>query len=348
MKLSLRHRSFLWLMVFMVGCFLLNFGIDLLHDWYSEGGVPEGAGAGELHEFGFIALGNLIVMPAVLWTGWLVVRAMLRPIDEAAATARRISAGRLSERVPVPAANDEFSDLIRSMNQAFDSYHHTLSQMRRFSANAAHQFRAPLAAMRAEGEVCLSRARSAGEYREALQANLERVNQLSRMTEQMLALAEIEQSEWESRFSAVDLAAVAESVAADYRPLAEDADVAMENKVEPGATTRGDRELLYQMFANVVDNALRFTPRGGSITLSSSRAANGRLVVHVDDTGPGIPEPLRVQVFQRFDQGAHSDTTGSGLGLAIVSEIVHVHHGTVRAAASPSGGARITLEFPAA
>ena len=344
MNLSLRHRCYVWMMVFMVGCFLLNFAIDILHDLRMGEGLENKME--ELQEFAFIGLGNLLVMPIVLSAGWFVVRGMLKPINTAALTARRISDGRLQERVPVPVAQDELRMLIESMNLAFDRYDESLAQLRRFSANAAHQLRSPLTAIRAMGEVCLSRERTSGEYREMMQSMLERLDQLSHMTEQILSLAEIGHGDWKTQFSPVDLAEVVDQVCADYEPLGSEGAINFVNQVDPGTIVQGDRTLLFQMLANILDNAIRFTPAQGRVVFSTGTARDGYVQLRVDDSGPGIPEELRTMVFDRFEQGLQSDTRGSGLGLAIVAEIARTHYAAVRAEASALGGACIVVEFP--
>ena len=347
MNLTLRARFFLLLMGFMLFCFALNFSADIAHDHLVN--LVEGRWHHPMpvNEFFSILAMNLALMPLVLSLGWWLARRMAHPVVEAAEIANRIAAGQLTERMPLPRGPSEMVQLIQALNQAFDRYDRDLERMRRFSAHAAHQLRTPVAALRAQVEVTLNRPRSPTEYQESLHIVLERLQAWSQSIEQLLALAELEAGDWSGRFGVIEVASVLHRVQEGLSILAEEKEIRLENDTAGATKVMGDDILLEQLFANILDNAIRFTPAGGSINCSArNQPESGRVVVRISDTGPGIPPAQRLQVLERFNKGVRSDSPGAGLGLAIAVEIARIHKASLTILDHAPSGTVVEIVLP--
>ncbi|MBT8402415.1 MAG: two-component sensor histidine kinase, partial [Gemmatimonadetes bacterium] len=232
--------------------------------------------------------------------------------------------------------------MLGRIQQAFDA-------QTRFTADASHELRSPLTALRGEIEIALRKKRSAEEYREVLGSNLEEILRLSRITEDLLTLARADAGALSPRREAVDAEGFGARLAERFRRAAVEAGVALEIVVEGGGTLMIDPGLVGQIVWNLVDNGLKFTPRGGRVDVRLRRAGS-ELHIVVDDTGPGLgPEPNRL--FDRFYRADAArtpggDTPGTGLGLAIVHSIVARLGGSVDATNRPKGGARFDVVVP--
>lgn len=346
MKLTLRARFFLLLIGFMLFCFALNFSADLAHDYLRQLRGPVDHEEAPLAEFIAILSVNLALMPVVLGLGWWLARRMTNPVAEATEMATRIAGGQLSERMPIPSGPAELTSLVQALNQAFDRYQDDLDRMRRFSVHASHQLRTPLAALRAQVEVTLNRHRSEQDYRETLHVVLERLQLWSQAVEQMLALSELESGRWSGRFTVVDLAGVLHRVQDSLSILADEKGVRMEVRNAGPVWVMGDEILLEQLFANLLDNAIRFSPSGGLVQSHITRAAaQPRALVRIEDEGPGIPVAQRQQVLERFNKGNRPETPGAGLGLAIAVEIARIHQTTLTLRDHAPQGTTIEIGF---
>ncbi len=346
MNLTLRARFFLLLIGFMLFCFALNFSADLAHDYIRELSGLKNQPEAPVSEFIAILSVNLALMPVVLGLGWWLARRMTNPVAEATEMAIRIAGGQLMERMPIPAGPAELTRLVQALNQAFDRYQDDLDRMRRFSAHASHQLRTPLAALRAQVEVTLNRHRSEQDYRETLHVVLERMQLWSQAVEQMLALSELESGRWSGRFTAVDLASVLYRVQESLSILAEEKGVRMEARNAGPVWVMGDEILLEQLFANLLDNAIRFTPPGGVVQGHiTCQAVREQALVCIEDDGPGIPTAQRQQVLERFNKGSRPETPGAGLGLAIAVEIARIHRTTLTVRDHAPQGTRIEIGF---
>lgn len=349
MTLSLRTRFFLLLMGFMLFCFVLNFSADLAHDYLATLMKERHWLQHELGEFLGILAANLLLMPFVLGLGWWLARRMTAPVAEAAEIADRIAGGELKERVSIPRGPPEIVRLTKALNQAFDRYEEDLQRMRRFTAHAAHQLRTPLAALRAEVEVTLARSRDEAAYRESLQVVLERLRNWSQSVEQMLMLAELETDQWSDRFVRVDVGAIIHRVVSALEILATDKGINI--RAPPGvpAHALGDEVLLEQLFANLIDNAIRYTPSGGHLEVTIQTGTKpGRVCIAIADTGPGMPLEHRRHVQARSHGGTRATTPATGFGLAIAAEIARLHRAPLDVRDNTPSGTVITISLPAA
>lgn len=291
---------------------------------------------------------TLLLLPLLVGVAWLISRWMIRPLRAMAETAKRIRGGQWSERIETATMpDDETKSLAETMNEAFDGYAGALRRLERFSGDAAHQLRTPIAAMRSLGEVALSRARTAEEYRDALETMLGELDRLTRIVEQLLQLSRLEAGALKARFAPIPLWGVAERVKQIYQPLAEARGVALIAEVEtPGPQVAGIEELLVELLGNLVDNALRHTPEGGSIRIQSSARPEGGVRLAVTDSGPGIPEEFAQAIFDRFAQVPGADAGRAGLGLSLAAEIARVHGGELRLANPGKPGACFECRLP--
>ena len=346
MKGSLRRKYCLWLSALVVVHFLLRAVLGTVQG-LREVAQGNATLAAKFHELLPLMLVDAITIPIILAAIWMVTKRLMQPFETVVETASRISAGQLDERVVVPKAEDEVALLARTLNSAFDRYRDSVQRVQRFSSDASHQLRTPLAAMRSVGEVALQKDRTPEEYRETVGSMLEEVDRLSRIIEQLLMLSRLEKPQLRAQFKRLSLGEISRNAAAVYEPLYKHKNIAVAIDDAPEAQVRGDAGLLEQVVASLLDNAIKFTPEGGAIRIVARR--NGRqAVLRVEDNGPGIPDEERTRIFERFVSILSADRRGMGLGLALVHDIVKIHDGTVEALPNRPRGAVLQVTLPAA
>jgi heavy metal sensor kinase len=302
-------------------------------------------------ELSLLRAALLLAIPAVLaaaggW-GYLMARKALAPMDRLRRSTEEITASRLDRRLPVANVHDELGRLTQTVNAMIARLEQSFAEIRRFTADASHELRTPLAVIRTEAEVALTRPLDPAEYRSLLGSILEECERLTRLTEQLLALAR-EDVGVDRPAEPLDLSAVVRGVVEDLRPLAEARGVQLCADANGALPARGDPLRLRQVFLNVVDNAIKYTPPGGDVAVRV-HPDEGQAVVTVRDTGIGIaPEHLR-QVFERFyrvDKGRSREQGGTGLGLSIARSIVAAHGGRIELTSTPGQGTTCTVRLP--
>jgi len=290
-----------------------------------------------------IPLALLFAVGGGLWLG----RAGLRPLTSMAAESQAITATTLDTRLTVPAAA-ELAQLARSFNIVLDRLGSALSTQRQFMADASHELRTPISIMRTAADVTLSRAaRDEGEYREALSAVSQQASRLTRLVDDMLVLARADGGGYPVVLATVDLTTLVGDCVRELQPRADDKGIAVRTALDK-VELKGDDTLLRRMVSNLFGNALKYTPRGGSIDVSLTKV-DGEIVLRVADTGPGIPAEDRERVFERFVRldPARGAAGGAGLGLAIARWIAEAHRGHVRIVSSGSDGSVFAVSLPA-
>ncbi len=347
MKTPLRLRMFYWLVALLVLFVALQFAIFSIIEFRAWIHHPEGRLREHLMEAVTGVGWDLAMLPLLIWVAWWISRWMIQPVRTITLAADNICAGHFEERISTgDMPDDEMRRMATTINAAFDYYHEAVERLRRFSGDASHQLRTPLAAMQSVGEVALSRDRQPEEYRQALADMLGEVRRMARVTEQLLRLARLERTEVRASFVRIDLGQVARRTAEMYQPLCEEKRVKLRLETEAGLQVLGHEDLLVEMVANLLDNALRVTPNGGVILLKVEQESGGGALVTVADTGPGIAPELAGRVFELFGQVPGTRQTGAGLGLAIVAAIAKAHGGQVELSTRHARGAVFQARLP--
>ena len=285
----------------------------------------------------------LLLFPVMGGLIWLVVGQGLTPIARlAAAIAARTPAAMepVSEDVPL-----EVHPLVQALNDLLSRLRAALESQRQFVADAAHQLRTPLAALQLQTQL-VERASSDAERSAALAELNSGLQRTTRVVQQLLTLAREEPGAVRSTPAPVRLDALIDSLIDEYRALAASNSIQlMVHRAVTEAIVLGDEASLHTLLANVLDNALRHTPAGGTVTIAIERQ-DAALMVRIDDSGPGIAAQDRARVFERFYRGEGSEQPGTGLGLAIVKAIADRHDLKVCLDTSAAGGLSVRLKFP--
>ncbi len=276
----------------------------------------------------------------------IAIRAQRR-LDAVREAMDRVSHGELSARIPLLGRGDDIDLLSRDINNALARLATSVEAMRQVSSDIAHDLKTPLNRLRMTVEEAQSKAARGLEVAGELQSAADEATGINRTFEALLRIAQIESGARKARFRKVELAEILASIAEVYREVAEDAGQTLTTALDPGepGTIAGDRELLTQMFANLVENAIRHSPAGTRIRLALTRDRD-RLWVIVEDDGPGIPEHEHARVLQRLYRLEKSRTSpGSGLGMSLVKAVADLHDATLRLEETHPG-LRVSAGFP--
>ena len=295
-----------------------------------------------LRAFGLVLVASLVLASV---GGFLLSRSFLRRVDAITGTCRAIMAGRLGDRIPVArGAHNELDQLADTINDMLDRIGALMDSLRQVSNDIAHDLRTPLAHLRYRLERIESTPPE--ECAAAVDAAIADADNLLAMFAALLRIAQIEAGARQAGMEDVDLVPLLVRVGDLYKPLMDDAEHKFETRLSPCVPVRGDPQLLLQLFANLLDNAVHHTPAGTPITLSA-HMDEGRPTVIVADEGQGIPLEDRQKVFRRFFRCEQSRTTpGSGLGLALVSAIVDLHSADI-SLRDNSPGLQVVVKFSA-
>lgn len=280
--------------------------------------------------------------------GHRIARRGLRPVRLVTDTARRIEPTNLGERIAADGLPAELLDLADTFNRMLDRLERSFTRLGQFSADIAHELRTPVNNLRGEVEVALGKPRTPGQYRELLASNLEEYVRLARLIDSLLFLARAENPHPQVGRDGLDVGTELATVCEFYEAVAGEKGVTL--VVAVGSPVRAwlNRPLFQRAVCNLVENALRYTPVGGTVTLSAA-ASGGAVTVAVADTGSGIAPAHLPHVFDRFyraDPARSSEGRNVGLGLPIVKSIADLHGGTVTAASEVGRGTRVALTFP--
>ena len=268
-----------------------------------------------------------------------------RRLEAMVATAQEIAGGNIDRRVPLSPRGDEFDRLGGALNAMLDRIAQLLENLRQISSDVAHDLRTPLARLRVEIELAQNGAPDPVQQREALDRALRQSDELLRLFSAILRISEVEGGSLARSFGTIDVSALVEDLSESYAPAVIDGGRTLTQRVLPGLTVRGDRQLIAQALINLLDNAQRHTPVGTAITLRADRARDGVELIVADD-GPGVPEADRERVVQLFVRLEASRTRGGhGLGLNLVSAIA-VAHGGQLVIGDNEPGLRATVWLP--
>jgi two-component system OmpR family sensor kinase len=280
--------------------------------------------------------------------GWFLAHRALKPVDRMARSASRIGGERLDERLPVTGSGDELDRLASTLNDMLDRLDGAFHQMRQFSADASHELQTPLTILKGEMEVALRKPRSSQAYQAVLASGLEEIDRINRLVEGLLLLARADAGVLRLDLRPVDLKALLEEILGQMAVIAASRDVALVADLTVPVAVQADPHHLRRLFVNLVDNAIKYTPAGGRVTLSLSTEP-AETCVTVSDTGIGLSEDEQGRIFDRFHRATDTrarDEKGVGLGLSIADSIVRAHGGRITVDAAPGHGSTFSVHLP--
>ena len=287
----------------------------------------------------------LALLPLLALLVWFIIGRGLRPLNALAGALKSRTPSSM-DQLSLARTPEEVQPLVHALNDLLARLGQALASQRQFVADAAHELRTPLTALRLQSQLA-ERAQNEDERRAANAALGGGLLRATRVVEQLLTLARQEPEAGARAPAKIEMSELARGVLADLAPIAEAKSVDLGMTRSEAALVDGDGEALRILLANLMDNAVRYTPPGGHVDVAVYRA-DPKVVIEVIDNGPGIPVEDRERVFDRFYRRAGSDTPGSGLGLAIVKRIVERHDGLVELADTAGGGLTVRVALPAA
>jgi heavy metal sensor kinase len=293
----------------------------------------------------FIALS---VLSSIFGGYWLSRRA-LKPVASINEAAKSITAMDLDKRIPVNyQVKDELTDLAETFNMMLNRLKKGFEREQRFTSDAAHELMTPLSSMRSDAEIMLRKPRSKEEYQHTIERMLVQVRKMSEMVHLLLQLSQVE-SVHRSEPDTVNISRIAEAVAGKYQENAKAKSISIQTEIAHNLQVRANGAYLEEVMNNLLENAVKYTPNGGRVTLLLQRSS-GKAVIHLKDTGHGFEEETKKHLFERFYRASESEVqqqSGSGLGLPLVKAIVELYGGKIRAYSDGlNEGSTFVVELP--
>jgi heavy metal sensor kinase len=300
----------------------------------------------KIYENVFTPMMVIVTLIAAL-TGWLMARNAMAGVEEITHTALQISKGAFDRRVIIKARGLEIEQLATTFNYMLDRINTLFKEMKEINNNIAHDLRSPLARMRGAAEMALTTFTTPEEFQAIAAGMIEDCDRLMGMINTMLDIAEAESGIVELKISEVDIAEVIRNACDLFMPVAENNSVTIVAELAGKCLACADPRMLQRMVGNLLDNALKYTPPEGTVTISAA-VEEEQVIIRVSDTGIGISEEDLPRIFDKFYRCDTSRTQhGSGLGLSLVKAIVTSHGGTITAASGSGGGSVFTVTLPA-
>ena len=293
-----------------------------------------------------ITMACLLIVAALI--GWFMARQALSGVGELTRTASHISSGgSLEERVPANPRGDEIALLATTFNQMLDRIQNLVMGIKEMSDNIAHDLKSPVTRIRGVAEVTLTTETTLDEYKQMAASTIEECDRLLDMINTMLVISETEAGIGKLKQEKVDLAGVIQDAIELFHPLAEDKGITLGCHVPETFTLLGDTRLIQRMIANLLDNAIKYTSRDGSVHITTQTEGEKWVALSVNDTGIGISGEELPHIFERFYRGDPSRPhTGNGLGLSLAQAIAQAHGGKIHVASSPGQGSTFTITLP--
>jgi heavy metal sensor kinase len=297
-------------------------------------------------------IASVFALPLVLalagFAGYGLVRRALGPIEQMARRAQEITPQRLHERLPNDNTDDELGQLARVFNETLARLEQAFEQLRRFTADASHELRTPLAAIRSVGEVGLQKDGSRAEYRDIIGSMLEEVNRLTSLVDNLLTISRADAGSLQLELVDVPVMQLVREAAALFEVLVEEKALNLIVTGDESATVEGDRLFLRQALVNLLHNAVKYSPLGGTISVRVQSSIN-EVAVEIEDNGPGIPLEDRQKIFDRFyrvDRARWRESGGAGLGLSITKWVVEAHGGKIGLESEWTEGCLFRVNLP--
>jgi len=288
----------------------------------------------------------ITVVLTSLFAGEFLASITLKPIKNMIETARQITAENLSLRIPPPQTQDELRELAETFNEMLAKIQQVFISQKQFIQDTSHELRTPLTIMRGELEVALKKPRTAQEYCAILTSVLEETQKVGKLLEDLLTLARLDNGAAALAKSPTDIAALMRDILDDMEILARQKGVAIDLISQPDVILHLDRDKMTRTFVNIIDNAIKYTPENGKISIEVLRE-NDRAIVTISDTGVGIPEQELPHIFGRFYQVDKSrSSAGFGLGLSIARSIIEAHSGTISVKSVMGRGTTFLISLP--
>jgi heavy metal sensor kinase len=295
-------------------------------------------------------MGLAWAIPAMLvlsaFGGFFLSRRVLQPVDEITAAVRQISIGNLSQRLPISETADELQRLAETCNDMLQRLEDAVSRIRRFTADASHELRSPVALMRAVAEYALRNPGIDGESKEAFGEILAESVEAGQLLEDMLTLARADAGHPQAIFESMELTGLVEDVCARLRPLAEAKHQEIVARAYGGVWISGDRSSLRRLLSILLDNAIKYTPAHGRIEVDLKKEPE-QAILSVKDSGIGIPADVLPRIFDRFVRAdpSRGEVNGTGLGLAIAKWIAGIHNAALTAESKEREGSVFRVAF---
>ncbi len=299
----------------------------------------------------FIRLAFLLVPFGVLVAaaaGWLMTGRTLSPIKRITRAAQDIEVSQLNRRLPILGTGDEIDELAATFNQAFSRLGKAVGEMKQFTASMAHELRTPLTALRGEAELALLHGQSIDDCKSTLANQIEEFDKLNNVIHQLLTLAQAESGELQMAREHIDVTSMLRELVDTFSLVASQKRISLELDAISDLTLAGDRQWLERAIINLIDNAIKYTPAGGRVSVSGRRESD-KIVLEVVDNGRGISQEALPRIFERFyraDPSRSKDIEGVGLGLSLVKWIVDQHRGTIDVQSQPDHGTRFRILLP--
>jgi heavy metal sensor kinase len=297
-----------------------------------------------------LLIGTPLALVVSLAGGWFLAGRALRPVEAITEAAGRIAEGDLTQRLTPPPTSDEIGQLAETFNHMIARLDASFQQVHRFTGDASHELRTPLTVMKGETELALRRPRPAEDYKLVLESNLEEIERMSRIVDELLFLARADLGEVRMESNPIRLDQLVEDIQRQAAVLGQDQQVRVVSGPSEPVTVQGDELRLRELILNLVDNGIKYSRRGGIVSLALSRDKD-HARLSIADSGIGIPPEDQARIFDRFyrtDAARAHDKKGTGLGLSICKWIAEAHRGRIEVQSTMGQGSQFTVVLPLA
>jgi len=328
--------------------FAATMGLGLVVAAAAAYAVTLGPAAG-MHREVLLVLAGVVVVGtgATLVGAWWLAGSAVRPVYEITEQATRIEAGTLGQRIVAHAETDEYRCLVAVLNRMLERIDAAFKNQRRLTADVSHELRSPLTALRGEIEVALRAERSPREYQRVLRSSLEEIDRLTVMSEDLLLITRAAAGLLAARWVPTDVNTLIRRELDGIRGRIEEKQLTVRTELDPALDSLAlDPALAGRLIEELLDNAVKFAPHGGSVVVATTVAAGG-LRLTIENSGLPLAEDERAHLFEPFYRADQARTrgTGTGLGLAVAAAVTTLHGGSIRAVNVPSGGVRLECEL---